>query len=134
MAAELGEALTGTYPIPGGTAQLFERGVVVTGAAGPVVVEFAFPMIGRPHIATATSTAGTITVFDPSAVTFGRGSYDLAVLGPLVRAALTGRVGVIPTGESSAPQVLTVGPVETVVQERSLGVGGIVIPAVYGWR
>jgi hypothetical protein len=61
MAAEFGEALTGTYSIPGGTAQLFERGVVVTGAAGPIDVGFAFPMIGRPHIATETATAGTAT-------------------------------------------------------------------------
>jgi hypothetical protein len=127
MAAELGEALTGIYSISGGTAQLFERGVVVTGAAGPVV-DFAFLMIGRPHIATATSTAGTATVLDPSAVTFGRGSYDLAMLGPLVRAALAGRVGVVPPGESSAPQVLTAGPVEILVQEEATRDGGV-IPA-----
>jgi hypothetical protein len=132
MAAVLGEALTGIYSTPGGTAQLFERGVVVTGAAGPVAVEFAFPMIGRPHIATDTASAGTATALRPEAVTFRRGGHDINVLGPLVRAALAGRVAVVPTGQASAPQVLTAGPVEIVEPERPTGVGGTVVPAVYG--
>jgi len=132
MAAVLGEALTGIYSIPGGTAQLFERGVVVTGAAGPVAVEFALPMIGRPHIATDTASAGTATALRPEAVTFRRGGHDINVLGPLVRAALAGRVAVVPTGQASAPQVLTAGPGEIVEPERPTGVGGTVVPAVYG--
>jgi hypothetical protein len=121
MAAELGEALTGIYSIPGGTAQLFEHGVVVTGAAGPIEVGFTFPMIGRPHIATETATAGKVTALSPEAVTFRREGHDINVHGPLVRAALAGRVAVIPTGQASAPQVLTAGPVEIVEPERPTG-------------
>jgi hypothetical protein len=39
---------------------------------------------------------------------------------------------VVPTGQASAPQVLTAGPVEIVEPERPTGVGGTVVPAVYG--
>ena len=50
----------------------------------------------------------------------------------MVQAALAGRVGLVPTGEQATPVPLTVGPVEVVEPERPTGVGGVVIPAVYG--
>ena len=106
----------------------------MTDAAGPIVVKFAFPMIGRPQVATATATAGTATALDPDAITFRRERRDIAVLGPLVRAALAGRVAVVATGGPSAPQVLTVGPVEIVKPEERPGVGGTVRPAACGCR
>jgi len=58
----LGEALTGMYPIPGGQARLYERGVVVDGAHGEVTVHFHFPMIGQPAI--GASPAGAATALD----------------------------------------------------------------------
>jgi hypothetical protein len=128
MATEdLGQVLTAPYPVPGGTAQLYERGIVLNRAGSEVVVEFRLPMIGRPHIATGTAPA-----LDAAAVRFGGGHHDLSALGPVVQAALAGRVGLVPTGEQATPVPLTVGPVEVVEPERPTGVGGVVIPAVYG--
>jgi calcineurin-like phosphoesterase family protein len=126
-AQDLGPVLTGPYPIPGGTARLYERGVVIDGAAGEVVVELRFPMIGRPHISTGGGAA-----LDAGAIRFRREHYELSALIPLVQAALAGRVGLVPTGEHATPTPLTVGPAEVVEPERPSGVGGAVIPAVYG--
>lgn len=50
----------------------------------------------------------------------------------MVQAALAGRVGLVPTGEHSTPIPLTAGPVEVVEPERPTGVGGLIVPAVYG--
>jgi hypothetical protein len=49
---QLGAPLTGAYPIPGGQARLYARGVTVTGAGGEVLVSFACPMLGRLSIVT----------------------------------------------------------------------------------
>src|SRR5436309_2167465 len=48
---DLGSPLTGSYPIAGGEARLFERGATITGPAGEIVVAFDLPMIGNPRIA-----------------------------------------------------------------------------------
>ena len=84
-------------------------------------------MIGRPHIATGAAPA-----LLAAAVRFGGGHHDLSALGPVVQAALAGRVGLVPTGEQATPVPLAVGPVEVVEPERPTGVGGVVIAAVYG--
>ena len=84
-------------------------------------------MIGRPYIATGEAPA-----LDAAAVRFGSGDHDLSALDSMVQAALAGRVRLVPTGEHATPIPLTVGPVEVVEPERPTGVGGVVIPAVYG--
>jgi hypothetical protein len=83
---DLGTSLTGTYTIHGGTAHLYERSVVVNGAAGDIAVRFRFPMIGRPHIPRVASTT-----LDASAVTFQPGGYQPQTIRELVRAALAER-------------------------------------------
>ena len=45
---DLGPVLTAPYPVPGGTAQLYEPGIVVNRAGSEVVIEFGLPMIGWP--------------------------------------------------------------------------------------
>ena len=126
-ADDLGAALTGSYQIRGGHARLYERGVVIDGPGGEVVVRFKFPMIGRPHVATGAAPA-----LEASMITFRRKHYELNDLVPLVRGALAGRVGLAPTGEGPQPRALTADPVEEVEPERPSGVGGVVIPAIYG--
>jgi hypothetical protein len=126
-AQDLGQVLTAPYLVPGGTAQLYERGVVVNRAGSEVVVELRLPMIGRPHIATGAAPA-----LDAGAVRFRLGQHELSALAPMVQAALAGRVRLVATGQHAAPVPLTVGPVEVVEPERPSGVGGGVIPAVYG--
>lgn len=49
-----GQVLTAPYPVPGGTAQPYERGISLNRVGSEVVVEFRLPMIGRPYIATGT--------------------------------------------------------------------------------
>jgi len=128
MATEdLGQVLTAPYPVPEGTAQLYERGIILNRAGSEVVVEFRLPMIGRPYIATGGAPA-----LDAATVRFRRGHHELSTLAPMVQAALAGRVGLVPTGERATPVPLAVGPVEGVEPERPTGVGGGVIPAVYG--
>ena len=124
---DLGEVLTAPYPVPGGTARLYERGAVLNGAGGEIAIGFRLPMVGRPYIATGGAPA-----LDAAAVRFGLGHLDLSALAPMVQAALAGRVGLVPTGEHAIPMPLAVGPVEVVEPERPTGVGGVVIPAVYG--
>ena len=106
---ELGKSLTGTYTIQAGTAHLYERGVVVNGAAGDIAVRFRFPMMGRPHIPLVATTA-----LDAGAVTFQPGGYQPETIRQLVRAALAGRIALDPTGGPATPVPLGIGPLEIV--------------------
>jgi predicted MPP superfamily phosphohydrolase len=124
---DLGEPLTGSYPVPGGHARLFERGVVISGPPGEVVVSIALPMIGRPHVAT-----GTLPILPADRVTFELGSWDQNALGGAVRAALSDRVGVSATGSGSPPTPLQVGGLQVVRPEDHDLPGNVVRPAVFG--
>src|SRR5919197_3861064 len=84
--ADLGQVLTLPYAVPGGTAQLYERGIVLDHSGTEIVVEFRFPMIGRPHIATGGAPA-----LDAGAIRFGREHLELSVLAPMVQAPIAGR-------------------------------------------
>jgi hypothetical protein len=42
-AEDPGPVLTALYPVPGGTAQLYERGVLVNRAGSEVIIEFRLP-------------------------------------------------------------------------------------------
>ena len=53
-----GPRVATSYPVPGGTATLHERAVIVSGPRGDVIVEFHFPMIGRPSIVTPAADLG----------------------------------------------------------------------------
>jgi len=106
---DLGKSLTGTYMIHGGTAHLYERGVVVNGPAGDIAVRFRLPMIGQPHIPQVASTA-----LDAEAVTFQPGGYQPPTIRELVRAALAGRIALAPTGGTAAAVPLGIGPLEVV--------------------
>ena len=65
---QLGEPLTGVYPIPGGQARLYERGLTVDRAGSEAIVSFAFAMIGRPSI--LTGAAVPASPFEPDAINF----------------------------------------------------------------
>src|SRR5262245_46520649 len=95
----LGEPLTRAYPIPGGQARLYERGLTVNGAGGEVIVSFAFPMIGRPSI--VTGNPATTPLFEADAIYFQLGNWKLEQLTPLIQNALAGHLGLVPTGQSA---------------------------------
>ena len=118
----LGEPLTGVYSIPGGQARLYERGVTVN----EVIVSFAFPMIGRPSIATGSSTSAS--PFEPDAINFRLGNSQLEQVVPMIQAALAGRLSLVPTRQAAGRVPLTIGTAAVVTPAP--GVGGI--PAVYG--
>ncbi len=52
----LGEPRIGTYPVPGGEARRYARGVTINGGGGHVIVAFRFPILGTPYNATAILT------------------------------------------------------------------------------
>ena len=115
MALEhLGQALTASYAIEGGTARLYERGLTVDGAGGQVVIPFKFPMIGLPQIATGQPQSAVPLV--PSAISFQHGSWNLAALGAAIQRALAGRLALLPTGAPPAPVALTFGAPVVVVR------------------
>jgi len=126
----LGAPLTGVYSIPGGQARLYERGLTVNGAGGEVVVSFAFPMLGRPSIVTGQPAA--TPPFEPYAIHFHLGNWQLEQLTPLLQTALAGRLGLVMTGQPAVRVPLTIGPAAVVKPEQKPGVGGVTIPAVYG--
>src|SRR5262245_56805013 len=130
MADDLGEALTGVYSLPGGRAQLFERGLTLAPDSGAgTVVSFAFPMIGRPTI--VTGGAAPLTVLDADAVKFSVPTARLESTSALVRSALAGRLCLLPTAGASEQLPLAPGALQVLVPEER-GPGGIVVPGTYG--
>jgi hypothetical protein len=113
-AENLGNQLIGVQHnfADGGIAQFYERGMVIKTAAGESVVSFNFPLIGHPHIATPEA-----------ALELGTISFTDGAIGPLVLEALTGRVGLLPSGAFPALP-LSFGPIETV------NLGGVVTNVV----
>ena len=93
---QLGEARTGEFSVPGGKAQLYERGAVVTGAAGAVMLTFTLPMIGQPSI--ATGSASSATALEAPALTFQVGAWTMAALLSALQGALADRLALLPTG------------------------------------
>jgi hypothetical protein len=142
---DLGAALSGVFAVPGGQAQLFTGGLSLHGPAGTVTAEFGFPMIARPWIATGSGPSLPAT-----SVAFETG--DWGDVETAVKAALTDRVSLVPTGVHGreavprvgvpldagpawlprAPISATPGSVDLLRPERSTGVGGLVIPALFG--
>src|SRR5687767_2018281 len=121
----LGNPLTDVYSIPGGQARLYQRGMTVKGAEGEVVVSFDFPMIGRPSIVT-----GNAPLFEPKAITFQPGKWQLEQLTPLLQAALAGRLSLMPTGPGAVQVLLTLGQAELVDPEQNPPIGGISVNPV----
>lgn len=101
----LGAPLSETYPLPGGHARLYQRGVTINGPGPEAVVSFGFPMIGRPSIVTGDPSPSPL--FPAHAMRFARGSWQLEQLTPLVLAALNGRLGLAPVGQPTAAMPLT---------------------------
>jgi hypothetical protein len=119
MSAEhLGEPLTGSFPIPGGTARLYERGATITGEVGEVVVSFKFPSIGVPQI--AVGEAGNAAVFDADAITFEIGGWQMGTALAALRGVFSERLALLPTGRPPAPVPLVLG---TPVVVDSVGAG-----------
>ena len=124
---DLGAPLSDAYPVTGGTARAYERGIAINGAGGDAIINFGFPLVGRPTIAT------DVTPFEPDALNFRLGHWEVDQLVPLIHEALGDRLGLIPTrGPAAAPLPISVGRADVVVPERDTGVGGTTIPAVYG--
>ncbi|AOY57244.1 RICIN domain-containing protein [Desulfococcus multivorans] len=117
--ASLGEPLTGVYSVQGGDARLFERGMIVNGAGGRVVVSFAFPMIGRPSI--VTGDPAKTRLFEDSVINFQSGKWQLEQIVPLIQNALAGRLVLVPTGQPAIPVPLIIGP-ETIDQSGDYGI------------
>lgn len=125
---DLGEALTGVYPIPGGRAQVFTRGLTIaTDAGASTIVSFAFPMIGRPSIITGASPSP----FEPHAINFHLRGWSEATLSASIQSALAGRLCLVPTGRLTPQLALTVGPAG-VVRAEEHGPGDVVRPALWG--
>jgi Tachylectin len=81
----LGSPLTDSYSIVGGQARLFERGAVINGPTGEVMLTFDFPLIGAPGIATGDPSAAT--PLSPYAITFqidfsGWADFKFLLAGP----------------------------------------------------
>jgi len=103
MPEDLGSQIIGVQGLlaDGSTFLFYERGLVIKTAAGESTVSFKFPLIGCPHIATPEA-----------ALEEGAISFTNAAIGPLVLEALQGRVGLMPTGGSSA-MPLSFGPIKS---------------------
>ena len=98
------------YPVaavPGATARWHDGGVRITTPLGAVEVRFAMPNVGRPHF---PGPAGDqVQILEPDAVT---GTVQGKVDDPdaLVRAALSGRIAALATGDPTTVVVTTLGP------------------------
>ena len=121
---QIGEPLTGVYPIPGGEARLYERGATINGSGGEVVITFNLPMIGVPQIAVGDPSAAT--PLGPRAVTFQKGSWDLEALRPVIDSAFSGRLALLPTGQPPNPVGIAFGSPEVVIP------AGAGTPITYG--
>ena len=128
----LGEALTAPYVVPGGTARLFAGGLTINGAEAEVIVAFGFPMIGRPSIGSGDAAAAP--PFESDAISFGLGHWDEDDLVPMIQAGLDGRLALVATGDPGIRVPLQVGPARIVEPAKETGVGGVEIPAVYGFE
>lgn len=97
-----GARVANSFPVPGGTATIHERAVIVSGRRGDVVVELHHPMIGRPSIVTPTARLGSIE--------YPSGAWPAAELERAVRGAVEGRFGLRPTGRSAPVVPMAFGP------------------------
>jgi hypothetical protein len=104
---DLGEPVTGRFPVPGGDAQVHERGITLFSTLGESTVTFDFPALGVPAI--ATGDAATAAVLAPSAISFQIGGHQLDAFVAMVRAAFDARVALLPTARPPAPVALTLG-------------------------
>ncbi|HVK05740.1 MAG TPA: metallophosphoesterase [Armatimonadaceae bacterium] len=120
----LGEQVTSGFAVSEGTATLYERGAVITGASGEFVVRFTFPSIGVPAIATGSADAAV--PWERSAINFEVGSWPVPQAHRAAAEALNGRIGLIPTGGATPATPLIAG-----TPERLPGVEGE-SGAVYG--
>jgi hypothetical protein len=115
MAIEhLGQALTASYAVEGGTARPYERGLRIAGAGGEALIPFKLPMIGLPHI--AVGERERVTPLPLHAISVQHGAWDLATLGAVIQRALAGRLGLLPTGASPTPIARTFGAPVVVVR------------------
>lgn len=98
----LGARIATPYDIPGGTADLRERGVIVTLEGRNLVVDFDFATIGRPDVAPAAGDAAAVG----RPARFARGVGPLEPVERAVRAALGGHLGLRPTGRGAGAEVV----------------------------
>lgn len=110
---QLGSPLTDSYSIVGGQARLFERGAIISGPAGEVVLTFDLPLIGTPGI--ATGDPGAATPLSLRAVTFRMGSWELEGLHSSINSAFAERLALLPTGQPPNPVPITFGPPQGIV-------------------
>jgi hypothetical protein len=115
----LGNALTGTFPVPGGSARVFERGAILSGTVGDVEVQFAFPSIGVPVIA---PTAAAAPILEPGAVTFQIGGWQMATVGAALAQTFAERIALAPTGRPASATPLALGAPVVVVPPSIAGV------------